>query len=192
MAPLVKHLMCKDEIWVWTSASLPLSIMAQYLQSQFWWGGTKVPVAHWADQQARCSTNLVSTKYPASENAQWPLIWNILIIGWYTGKHMVANIVLSNKAILCHICGWSHGSLHVYSLVGGPVPRSSRGLAIWLCCHGPPWTPMDPELSPMVGCKHHLCICEALEEPLRKQLYQAPVSKHFPASAIASGFDYYI
>ena len=25
----------------------------------------------------------------------------------------------ANKAILCHICSWSHGSLHVYSLIGG-------------------------------------------------------------------------
>jgi hypothetical protein len=29
------------------------------------------------------------------------------------------------KAILCYICGWSHGSLRVYSLVGGLVPGSS-------------------------------------------------------------------
>jgi hypothetical protein len=30
-----------------------------------------------------------------------------------------------NKAIFCQICGQRHGSLYVYSLVGGPVPRSS-------------------------------------------------------------------
>jgi hypothetical protein len=34
------------------------------------------------------------------------------------------------KAILCYICGWSHGSLHVYSLVGGLVPGSSG--EVWL------------------------------------------------------------
>jgi hypothetical protein len=33
-----------------------------------------------------------------------------------------------------------------------------------------------------------LCICQALAEPLRRQLYQVPVSKHFLASAIVSGF----
>jgi hypothetical protein len=33
-----------------------------------------------------------------------------------------------------------------------------------------------------------LCICQALAEALRKQPYQAPVSKHFPTSTIASGF----
>jgi hypothetical protein len=49
-----------------------------------------------------------------------PLHWGI--------KHPQAQGLLlplmSDKAILCHICGRSHGSLHVYSLVGGPVPRS--------------------------------------------------------------------
>ena len=28
--------------------------------------------------------------------------------------------LMSNKAILCYICGWSHESLQVYSLVGKP------------------------------------------------------------------------
>jgi hypothetical protein len=31
------------------------------------------------------------------------------------------------KAILCYICIQNHGSFHVYSLIGGPVPWSSRG-----------------------------------------------------------------
>jgi len=34
----------------------------------------------------------------------------------------------------------------------------------------------------------HFCICHALAEPLRRQLYQLPVSMHFLASAILSGF----
>jgi hypothetical protein len=34
----------------------------------------------------------------------------------------------------------------------------------------------------------HLCACQALAEALRRQLYQAPVSKHFLASIIMSGF----
>jgi hypothetical protein len=33
----------------------------------------------------------------------------------------------------------------------------------------------------------HFCICQALVEPLRRQLYQASVSKHL-ASTIVSGF----
>ena len=34
----------------------------------------------------------------------------------------------------------------------------------------------------------HFCICQALAEPLRRQLYQAPVSKHMLSSSIVSGF----
>jgi hypothetical protein len=53
--------------------------------------------------------------------------------------------MMSNKAILCHICGRSHGSLHVYSLVGGPVPETSREsgqLTVLL----PPWGCKPPQL----------------------------------------------
>jgi hypothetical protein len=32
-----------------------------------------------------------------------------------------------HKAILCYICGWSHGFLNVYSSVSGLVPGSSGG-----------------------------------------------------------------
>ena len=39
-----------------------------------------------------------------------------------------------------------------------------------------------------VAARIHLCICQALAEPLRRQLYQAPVSMHFLASTIVSGF----
>ena len=34
----------------------------------------------------------------------------------------------------------------------------------------------------------HFCICQALAEPLRRQLYQSPVNKHLLASTIVSGF----
>jgi hypothetical protein len=46
----------------------------------------------------------------------------------------------------------------------------------------------DPMLSPMDGCYWSDCIGQALAQPLRRQLYQAPVSMHFLASAIVSGF----
>jgi hypothetical protein len=47
--------------------------------------------------------------------------------------------LMSNNAILWHICSWSHGSLHVYYLVDCLVPRSSGGLAGW-----PPVAPLPP------------------------------------------------
>jgi hypothetical protein len=38
----------------------------------------------------------------------------------------------------------------------------------------------------------HFCICQALAEPLRRELYQAPLSKLLLASAIVSGFGGFI
>jgi hypothetical protein len=38
----------------------------------------------------------------------------------------------------------------------------------------------------------HFCICQALTQPLRRQLYQAPISKHLLASTIVSGFGDFI
>jgi hypothetical protein len=35
------------------------------------------------------------------------------------------------KSILCYICSWSHGSLHVYSLIDGLIPGNYRGSG-WL------------------------------------------------------------
>jgi hypothetical protein len=35
--------------------------------------------------------------------------------------------LMTDKTILCCICSWSHGSFHMYSLVGGLVPGSSGG-----------------------------------------------------------------
>jgi hypothetical protein len=34
----------------------------------------------------------------------------------------------------------------------------------------------------------HLCICEALAEPLRRELYQVPLSKNLLASTTVAGF----
>jgi len=45
-------------------------------------------------------------------------------------------LLMPDNAILCYICGWSHGSLNMYSLVGGLVPGSlgRGGLVDWYCC----------------------------------------------------------
>ena len=55
-----------------------------------------------------------------------PLHWGI--------KHPQAQgpllLLMSNKAILCYICSQCHGSFYLYSLVGGPVPRSSGGFGL--------------------------------------------------------------
>ena len=108
---------------------------------------------------------------------------------------------MHDKAILCYICSWSH----VYSLVDGLVPGSSGEWGgVWLVNIvvlpmglQTPSTPSVLSLTPLLGTPRsfqwlavniHLCICEALAEPLRRQLYQAPFSMHFLASTIVSGF----
>ena len=37
---------------------------------------------------------------------------------------------MSEMSVFCYICSWSHGSLHVYSLIGGIVPGSSVGTGV--------------------------------------------------------------
>ena len=75
--------------------------------------------------------------------------------------------LMCSKAILCHICSWSHGSLHMYSLVVGTVPRSS-GRSDLLTLLLPPCGCKPPQLlqsliqlfhlgpltQSMVGCEH--------------------------------------
>ena len=41
--------------------------------------------------------------------------------------------LMSNKTILCQICRQCHESLHVYSLLGGPVLGAQGGLGYWHC-----------------------------------------------------------
>jgi len=105
--------------------------------------------------------------------------------------------LVPNKAILCYICSWSHGSVHVYSLGSGLVPGvlvSWHSCSLGLQTHS---APSILSLTPPLGTSFsvqwlaasiHLCVCQALAKPLRGQLYQAPVSIHFLASAIVTGF----
>jgi hypothetical protein len=63
------------------------------------------------------------------------------------------------------------------------------------------WAPWFLSLAPLLGIlcsvqwmavRIHLCICQVLAEPLRRELYQAPVSKHVLASTTVSGFGDYV
>ena len=110
--------------------------------------------------------------------------------------------LLANKAVFSYICDQCHGSLQVYSLIGGPVPRSSVGsgmltllLSPWGC--KPPYLLQSlihllhqGPLSPIqwVAESFPLSISQALAEPLRRQPYQVSISKHFLASTITFGF----
>ena len=94
----------------------------------------------------------------------------------------------------------------MYSLVGDLVPGSSGG--VWLVdiivlpmglqtpsAHSV--LPLTPPLGgtclvKWVAASIHFCTDQVLAEPLRRQLYKAPVSKQFLASAIVPGFSVYI
>jgi len=92
-----------------------------------------------------------------------------------------------------------------HSLVGGLVPGSNKasGCLILLLCLWSGKTPSAPSVlfltpplgSPWAACglaaSIHICICKALKKPLRRHLYQAPVSIHFLSSTIKSGFGDY-
>ena len=106
------------------------------------------------------------------------------------------------KDILCHACSWIHVLHHVYSLVGDLIPGSSGevwfdDIVVLILGLQTPSTPSVFSLSPSLwspcsvqwfAASIPLCICQALAEPLRRQLYLAPVSKHFLASATVFGF----
>jgi hypothetical protein len=101
---------------------------------------------------------------------------------------------MPDKAIICYICSWSHRSLHVQSLVGCLVPLSSGGGRLQLgdivflpMRLQSPSAPSVPPLTTPLGSpcpvwwlavSIHICIGQALAEPLRRQLYQAPVRHH--------------
>jgi hypothetical protein len=88
--------------------------------------------------------------------------------------------------------------LHSIPLHWGIKPSQDQGPPVPLmpdkASSTPPVLPPNssigvPVLSPMVGCKYPHCVVQDLAEPLSIQLYQAPISKHFLASAIVSRFD---
>ena len=90
--------------------------------------------------------------------------------------------------------------LSMYTLVGGLVPRNSGYLLVQTVVPSmgvqTPSAPWDLSLAAPLRTvclvqwlseNIPLCIYQALAEPLRRQLYQAPVSKHLLASTIVSG-----
>jgi hypothetical protein len=93
--------------------------------------------------------------------------------------------------------------IHVYYLVDGLVPESS-GWGVWLVDIvvlpmglQTPSAPSVISLTPPLRTPHSVqqlavsiqfCICKALAGPFRRQLYQAPFSKHFLASTTVVEF----
>jgi hypothetical protein len=109
--------------------------------------------------------------------------------------------LISNKAILCHICD---GAMSVSMCILWLVVQARELQEIWPVDSVAPsmglqtpsalqtllqllhWGPLSS--VQWLAESFLLSICQALAEPLRRQSYQASISKHFLAFTIESGF----
>jgi hypothetical protein len=129
--------------------------------------------------------------------ASWP--WHSPILGFrtFTGPrasppiddwlgHPLLHMQLEPQVPPCVLFGWwfSSRELWGYWLVHIVVPL------IGLQTPSAPWVlSLAPPLGTLCSVQWmsiHFCISQALAEPLRRQLYQAPVSKHLLASTSSS------
>jgi len=95
------------------------------------------------------------------------------------------------------ICSWRHGSLHVYSWVGGLVQVRLVDIVVIPIVMQTLSAPSVFSLNPLLEspCSVQwlaativICISMALAEPLMGHPYLAPPSKNILASAIVTGF----
>jgi hypothetical protein len=77
--------------------------------------------------------------------------------------------LMTEKAIFCYICIWSHEFHHVYSLVGGLIPGSYRGtgwfILLFLLYGCKPFSSFGPFSSSWIG-DSVLCLMVGCEHPL--------------------------
>jgi len=104
--------------------------------------------------------------------------------------HPLLHMWLEPWVAPCVLFGWWFSPLELWKVwlvdivvlpVGLQTPTAPSVLSL---------TPPLGSPRPVQWLTVSICIyiCQALAEPLRRQLYQAPVSMHFLASAIVSGF----
>jgi hypothetical protein len=98
---------------------------------------------------------------------------------------------LGSWVLTCIYFGWWFSPWELWRELVGSCCNSSYGAAIPFSSFGPfsSSSTGDPVRQSNGYLRvFQLCVCQALVEPLRKQLYQASVSKHFLASTIVSRF----
>ena len=96
-------------------------------------------------------------------------------------------LMIAEQAIFCYICSQRH-KLWGYSIIPIVVPPIvlQRPLASWVFSLAPPLGALCS--NPQLTVSLHFCICQALAQPHKKQVYQGPVNKILLAYAIVSVF----
>jgi hypothetical protein len=129
-------------------------------------------------------------------SAHQPTLYSFLVLAYWGIKPSwnqgLLNPLMTDKTILCYICSLSYGSLHVNSLFGGLIPERSRDTGCLYFCSAygstKPFRSLGPSLVPPLGTlcslqwlaqSIHLFIWQAMVEPLRRQLYQAPCQQAY-------------
>jgi len=105
---------------------------------------------------------------------------------WCPKGHLLLHMQLELWVCPCVLFGWWFSPWELW-LVGIVVlmelqPPSAPSILFLI---PPMWTLFSVQWS---AASIRLCICHALAEPFKRQLYQAPVSMHFLASSILSSF----
>jgi hypothetical protein len=103
--------------------------------------------------------------------------------------HSLLHMQLEPCVPPCVLFGWWFSPWELWEIWLVDIVIPSMGLQT---PSAPRILPLTPPLGSFcsdqwLAVSIHPCICQALAEPLREQLYQAPVSKCFLASAIVSG-----
>jgi hypothetical protein len=121
-------------------------------------------LAHWAFTGSRASLPIDARQgHPLLHRRLEPWVPPCVLFGWWFSP-------------------WEHWLVHIVVPLMGLQTHSAPSV---LSLTPPLGTPCSVQwLAESI----HLCICQALTEPLRRQLYQAPVSKQLLASTIVSGF----
>jgi hypothetical protein len=100
-------------------------------------------------------------------------------------------LLMPDMVIFSYMLCRTHGSLHVYSLVGGLVPESSVDsislillFYLWGCKPFQMLQTLTTPLGPLYSVRQLtasilICIGKSVAEPLKRQLYLTPVCKHF-------------
>ena len=100
--------------------------------------------------------------------------------------------LMSDKVILCYICSWNHGlvlspwvlwTVWLVHIVVLPIRLQTPSAPSVLPLTAPLGTPWSVWL---LAVSISLCSCQALAEPLRRQSYYAPISKHLLVSTIVT------